>query len=74
MAPVLHDFFVCVSLNLFSRLTYCYSLSLCIPVPLPRVGHGDSGGAQPDQPDAHRQPRQEDQVRRGAQAPLDLRK
>ncbi len=44
------------------------------PVPVARVGHGDAGGEEPDQPDADGQPAEEDQVRRGAQAPVDLRK
>ena len=45
-----------------------------IPVPLPRVGHRHPRGQEPHQSDADRQPPEEDQVGRGAQAPLDMRK
>ena len=38
------------------------------------MGHRDPGGQEPDQPDADGQPRQEDQIRRGPQASMDLRK
>ena len=43
-------------------------------LPVARVGHGDARGQEPHQPDADRQPAEEDQVGRGAQAPMDLRK
>ena len=49
-------------------------LTFMFSVPVPRVGHGDAGGEEPDQPDVDGQPAEAHQVRRGAQAPLDLRK
>jgi len=38
------------------------------------MGHGDTGGEELDQPDVDGQPGQEDPLRRGSEAPLDLRK
>ena len=38
------------------------------------MGHGDAGGEELDQPDVDGQPGQEDPLRRGSEAPLDLRK
>ena len=43
-------------------------------VSIPRVGHGDPGGQEPDQPDADHQPGQEDHIRAGPEAPMGLRK
>lgn len=43
-------------------------------VPLPGVGHGDSGGKESHQPDADDQPSQENHRPGGSQAPMGLRK
>jgi hypothetical protein len=47
---------------------------LVISVPVAGMGHGDSGGQKPDQPDVDSQSCQEDPIRRSSQASVDLRK
>ena len=47
--------------------------SLLFLVSLSGMGHGDSGGQEPDQSNVDRQPPEEDQVGRSSKAPLDLR-
>jgi hypothetical protein len=59
----------------FGRVRYNQvSLHTLFSVPIAGMGHGDAGGEELDQPDVDGQPGQEDPLRRGSEAPLDLRK
>lgn len=50
------------------------TVSLYFPVPFSRMGHGDARGQELDQPNVDCQSCQEDTLRWGLEAPLDLRK